>query len=281
VPERWSTARRGSLTAVVGALTVAWAAPVGAAAPVAPPEVAVARAFTAAWNAQDVEGVLGLFAEAARVRQRGAQISQYGPDVQVDDVLGAALNYPGDPPPADGDAVVWAAGRAAVRAWVARFLAAGHRVVASNYRLAGGAVGWDYEVPPPAAWAAGVPGLAPARGVAEALVVDERIVTLTVASAPGTAEARRRALAAAAAAAVRREAAAGASAGPPRSPGPPAGAAPAVAPWGLAVLLSLATTAGLAALPATRRGPGRGATGSRSASAERGPARPPPGVGEP
>jgi hypothetical protein len=225
------------------------AQPAARAAADSPPEVGVVRDFVAAWNTPDLEGVVALFADDARVRQRGPEISEYGPNVEVDDVFGSAWSYAGELPVSDGDAVVWATGKREIWAWVSRLLAGGHRIVASNYRLQDNTVTWDYQVPAPALWRVGLPQLPPATGTIDALIVDGRITRFTLTSTPGAAAARRRAILGALATTHAHETrAASDTLPPPGAPNTQDRTTPSPAPWLIAIVLSLAATLGVSAL---------------------------------
>ena len=170
---RWAAAVLG--LAVAGAL----AAGTGVAA--AAPEsalIASARAFTAAWNAHDLDAVLALFAPDAVVRvRRGAVPPEVwdSRDPQVvrayQDGADAGANY-------DAGGFVWATGRSQIAAWAAAHFKEHHRFAAGPPRAAGGTVGWPYRafVDPYQL----LPGVGPTEGDAEAVVRGGRIATLTL-----------------------------------------------------------------------------------------------------
>jgi hypothetical protein len=177
-------------------LALGCAAPVPAGVALADadaPELALARAFGAAWNDGDLDAVVALFAEDAVVRQRGAEIEHYGANVVISDAFGVRLVFVGDPPASDAAGVVWARGRPELRTWARRLLAAGHRFEAANHRAGSDAVRWDYRATTDLArrW----PWLRPAAGTAELTARAGLIVTLTTESDPASTRAREAALA--------------------------------------------------------------------------------------
>lgn len=159
------------------------------------PEADLPPAFTAAWNARDVEGALAFFAGDAQVRQRNTRVVQYGVNVDVGDVYGAGLSYEGAPPRIEASEVLWATGEAEIRRWLTALLPGAEPVETTNHRVAGSVVTWEYRVPLAPHVQRAVPGMPPASGSAEALVVDGRIARLVLTSAPGVAARREQALA--------------------------------------------------------------------------------------
>src|SRR4029450_1385874 len=79
-----------------------------------------------------------------------------------------------------------APGGVPIRAWVTRFLSAGHHLVASHFQVTGNAVAWNYRVPLPDALNVRLPQFRSAAGTAKAVVVAGRIETLPIACAPAT-----------------------------------------------------------------------------------------------
>src|SRR5688500_1864990 len=138
------------------------------------PEVALAQAFTAAWNAGDAEGAAALFTASAQVRHRDARIVKHGGNVDVSDVYGVEFTYEGDPPRGDGDEVVWATGEAEIRAWLVGLLRSRKPVEAASHRVTGTTVAWSYRVPVPPLARLAIPGLQPISGTAEAAVSDNQ-----------------------------------------------------------------------------------------------------------
>ena len=268
---------RTLLGLLVGAALAGGAAPVGAAprpAP-APDLVAFARAFNAAWNAHDVEGVVALFAPDATIRQtraRGAGLADTPVTAPVvEDVYGAGPRSLADADAVDPGAwaqgeVLWAAGTPRLRAWLPALFAAGHRVEASAYRTDGDVVTWRFR-----AFAdpyQGVAGVEPVAGAASLVVRAGRAVSLGFETEGEAIDRRARQFDAALSARLTAAWAARqlpTSAGPrtdPRGPAP-APAAPArgpAAPTGPEprLLLGLGGAAALAGLLARRRERGRG-----------------------
>jgi hypothetical protein len=219
------------------------------------PEVRVAQTLSAAWNGGDLAGVLAAFSDDAQIRQTRAHLDSYGPTVEVDDVYGTGLSFFGASPPTDGDQITWARGKGEIAAWVAPFLAAGHRPVASGFRLTGQTVTWDYRVLPAAGMQAYLPGFPPSEGTAAAQIAGGVIVALTLESASDTAAKRQTAFdraASAAAAAAAAQAAVGASGLLARLPRTQERTSSSLAPGLLAALFCFTGAACLAAFPKAR-----------------------------
>jgi len=164
--------------------------------------VAVAAAFTAAWNAHDVEGVLAGFAPGAEVRQTGVVLVPAGDGsptgLAVEDVYGTgpwALAEATGARDGTESEVLWATGLPEIRVWLARLFAADHRIEASGYVVEGDTVIWRYRAF--AAPSQRVAGAAPAEGTARLVVRAGRILALVVASDPATVARRARQLGAA------------------------------------------------------------------------------------
>jgi hypothetical protein len=224
------SARRRAAASVL-ALAVATALTGGAGGAAAAPEpdlIAFARAFNAAWNAHDVEGVVALFAPDATVRQTRARVADAGDGVVaapvIEDVYGA-----GPRPLADAHdqgtgawgEVLWAAGPAEVRAWLPRFFAAGHRVEAAAYRAEADVVTWRFRAFADPYQRGG--GVDPAEGTANLVVRAGRAVSFVFESEGETVARRARQFDAAQSA---RLAAAWAAFRPPAGPSPGGPAAP-------------------------------------------------------
>jgi MYXO-CTERM domain-containing protein len=259
----------GLTAAAVAAALAVGAAPAGAAPGVAPataPDlVAYARAFNAAWNAHDVEGVVAFFAPDATVRQTRARVADAADSVGavpvIEDVYGAGPRSLADahvPATWARGEVLWATGPAAIRAWLPPVVAAGHRVEATAYHAEADVVTWHFR-----AFAdpyQQVRGVAPVEGTAALVVRAGRAVSLVFETDGETVARRARQFDAAQSA---RLAAAWAAFRPPAGPrprGPAAGAAGAPAAPDEPedgpdprLLLGLAGAAGLAGLLARRR----------------------------
>jgi ubiquinone/menaquinone biosynthesis C-methylase UbiE len=249
--------------------------------------VAFARAFNAAWNAHDVEGVVACFAPDATVRQTRARVADpadavVAPPV-IEDVYGAgprALADAHDPGTWARGEVLWARGPAEIRAWLPPFFAAGHRLEAAAYRAGADVVTWHFR-----AFAdpyQQVRGVVPAEGTAALEVRAGRAVALDLETDGETVARRARqfdaALSgrlAAAWAALRLPATASPRTGPPGpAAAPEAPARGSAAPDGPEprLLLGLVGAAALA---------GRLARQRRRASAPGGPPVPAPSDGAP
>jgi hypothetical protein len=184
--------------------------------------VGFARAFNAAWNDHDVEGVVAFFAPDATVRQTRAVVALGDAGAStapvIEDVYGAGPRPFADAP--GGEAwpqgeVLWAAGPASLRAWLPRLFASGHRVGASDYRTEGGTVSWRYL-----AFAdpyQHLVGVEPAQGTAHLQVRSGRVAALVFEADAETVARRTRQLDAAQDA---RTAAAFAALRLPAAPGP-------------------------------------------------------------
>jgi hypothetical protein len=215
---------------------------------------ALATAYTAAWNAEDLDAVVALFAADGAVRQRDPEIGAHGPTVVVRDSYGRALSYDGDPPPGDREGVTWAADRAWVRAWARPLLAAHHRVAATGHRVSGDTVTWEYQA---VLGDARTPGVTPSAGTAELAVRGGQIAALTLTSDRAAVAAHEASLirAAVASAATAAQAAAAPSGVRRRTPDTQGRGTLAMGPWILAAALSLAGVVVLAALKRTAEAP--------------------------
>jgi hypothetical protein len=216
-------------------------------------EVYVAHAFTAAWNARDLDGLAALLGEA-QVRQRNARVVQYGYNVAVSDVYGSSSSYEGAPPRTEGNEVLWASGPIEIRAWLASVLPAAQPVITTNYRVNGTTVTWEYKVPVPLDIQRAVPGMPALSGMAEAQVSSGQITRLILTSTPGVAARSEEALAAAIAAVhagTRADQATGDAAGDGHSlntPSTQGRTSPSPAHWLTALALMLGGSAGAALL---------------------------------
>jgi hypothetical protein len=252
------------LALAAAAALAGWAAPAGWAADPLPLQaqeadrVGVARAFNAAWNAHDVEGVVAVFAPGATIRQTHTRFVVDGPgegapDPQAwhyqatEDTYGAGERSLAGAQDVGGwprGEVVWATGTARIRAWVPWFVAARHRIEASAYQAEGDTVTWRYR-----AFAdpyQQIVGVEPAEGTARVVVHAGRITAFTFDTDEATAARRQRQVAAGLHA---RLAAAHATA-PPAAVVPGASAAPES---GLPLALVGAALAGLAVTRCSRR----------------------------
>jgi hypothetical protein len=206
--------------------------------------LALAAAYTTAWNAGDLDAVVALFDADAVVRQRGAEIDVHGPNVAVRDAFGVRLDFVGDPPAADAGGVIWARGRPEIRAWARRLVADGHQVEAANYQAVDDTVRWDYRATTDLFRR--LPGVGPSGGTAELTVRAGAIVALTTESDRATVRARElnllRAVAKGPAGAAR-----GGSEGAPGAPSTQARGTPAPGPWIAAAGVSLLAVIAMAA----------------------------------
>ena len=148
-----------------------------------PDRVAVARAFTAAWNAHDLPAVLALFAPDAVVRERRGPVPPHVWDARDPAVVRAYLDevsHSGDDP----GRLVWVTGHPEIAAWAAARFAERHRYAPDPPRGAGETVRWAYRefVDP----FQGTPGISPAEGDAEAVVRGGRIAVLSHVQTPAS-----------------------------------------------------------------------------------------------
>ena len=161
------------------------AASVGSGAGPTGDAVALGRALTGAWNVGQVERVVALFAEDAVVRQAGVELTPFAVTaaVSADDVYGTAMFLPDFEPSRDEEGVVWATGRAEIRAWVAALVARRHVAEAWGFR-SGGPPGdrarWEYRVFADPYWQ--FRDVPPTEGTAELRARAGEIVSLTLAS---------------------------------------------------------------------------------------------------
>jgi hypothetical protein len=215
----------------------------GAAAARAAPEpdlIVVARAFTAAWNAHDVEAVVALFAPDAEVREPRAALATAGPDAaagpdaRASDPFGTQRYLAGRPLAVDEDGTVaWAAGRAELRAWAQDVLARGARTSATGYAAAGEEVTWAFAMALDPLPRVGV--AEPLAGTATARLRGGRIASLLLVADGASVQRREAASTAALLATATAAHAGGADGRPGRAPAPrAAGEAPAGA-WPLAL----------------------------------------------
>ena len=212
--------------------------------------LALAAAYTTAWNAGDLDAVVALFAADGAVRQRAPDLTASGPTVAVRDSYGVALSYEGEPPPGAGDTVTWATGRAQVRAWARPLLAAHHRVAPpAGHHVAGDTVTWEYRVTVGATRV--LAGVAPSTGTAQLVVREGQIASLTLTSDPASVAAREASLSRAAAASADRLAHATAVAESGvlrRTPDTQGRRTPSPAPWAAAAALAMLGGLALAVL---------------------------------
>jgi hypothetical protein len=142
--------------------------------------ISLARTYTAAWNAHDLEAALACFAPDAAIGYRDA-----GPPDAVWEAAGHGEDT-------NGRALI--PGTAAIRAHLrAQFLWQGH-VETWNYRATGDVVTWSYrqgEAPEQH-----LPGIRPVEGTAEASVRASRITRLSLVRDPDSVAARATAVAA-------------------------------------------------------------------------------------
>jgi ketosteroid isomerase-like protein len=218
--------------------SVAQAPPPPAAAP-----IAVAAAYTAAWNAHDLPAVLALFAPDAVVRERRGEVppavwDAHDPQV-VRDYLDANLISAIRGP----DTFRWLTGHQEIAAWAAAAFARHHRVVAGPYHATGDTVSWRHrEFADPFQLA---PGVGPAEVDAEAVVRGGWTTRLSLVQSPASVEQQRREVAAALNHPAPTHAAAPRGAEPrPRLSGAPGTAEPTGAAWplvlgGLALLAAV------------------------------------------
>ena len=226
--------------------------------PPTPDPVAVAEAYTAAWNAHDLPAVLALFAPDAVVRERWGAVppavwDTRDPQVVRDYLEGAHDAHDGSRTGSTPGHLVWVTGHQEIAAWAALAFARRHRIAVGLPRAAGDTAGWPYrEFADPYQL---LPGVGPTEGDAEAVLRGGRITVLTLIVSPASVQRQWRE---ADAAFVRVEATRHASppGGEPIS-GPPRAAEPAPVGWPLA-LGGLALLAAVAAAR-RRRGGGTGA----------------------
>jgi len=166
--------------------------------------VAFARAYTAAWNAHDLEAVLAYFGSEAVVRRRSGEVPEAvwdAQDLQDQWVVEAFLDA------SPGAGFGWVRGSVSIRAWARDLFRLGHRTEASDYRAEGATATWryrDFDGPPQS-----LHGLGPVEGTAQAEMRAGRIVRLTRVDDPASVARQRGAAAPILAAhALRREAAA-------------------------------------------------------------------------
>ena len=195
--------------------------------------VAVAEAYTAAWNAHDLPAVLARFAPDAVVRERRGAVPAEVWDSRDPQVVRAYLraSYDGE---VAADDFAWVTGHPQIAAWAAAHFKLRHRYVAGQHRAAGDTVSWPYrEFSDPFQL---LPGVGPAEGDAEAVVRDGRITRLTLLRSPASAQ-RQQGEAEAArvqAEATQRAAPLGDGLSLPRS-GPPRAAEPTDPAWPVAL----------------------------------------------
>lgn len=229
--------------------------------------VAVAEAYTAAWNAHDLPAVLARFAPDAVVRERTGVVPADVWDTRDPRVVRAYLDGPSDPHDDHSGALTWMMGHRQIAAWAAGSFARHSRLVADPYRAAGDTVGWSYqEFADPFQQ---IPGVGPVEGEAEAVVRGGRIAVLSLVQAPASVRRRRDGMNAAARRAVATRIAAPTGDEPSvRLSGPPRGAAePTGAAWPLG-LGGLALLAGAAVARRRRRGGNGGAERNRTISGD-------------
>ena len=151
--------------------------------------VFLARAYTAAWNAHDLEAALACFAPDAVIT-----CGEAGLRVAVWEAAREATTHGDGGHGEDTEGVYAIPGTAAIQAHLrAQVVWQGH-VEAWDYRAAGSGVTWSYrrsEAAEPH-----VPGIRPVEGTAEASVRAGRIMRLRLAHDPGSVAARATAVAA-------------------------------------------------------------------------------------
>jgi ketosteroid isomerase-like protein len=151
--------------------------------------VPVAQAYTAAWNAHDLDAVLALFAPDAVVRERRGAVPPEVWDTHDPQVVRAYLDEIRLTATYDRDAFTWVAGHQAIASWAAALFHRGHRLAVGPYREDGATVGWSYRefVDP----FQGLPGVGPLAGDAEVVVRDGRIAVLSLVPSPASVQRRR------------------------------------------------------------------------------------------
>jgi ketosteroid isomerase-like protein len=231
-------AGRGLLAAVLAA-ALAVSASAASAAPLRPGResdaTALAWAFTAAWNAQDLDAVLACFAPDAVVRERRGDVPAHVWDVRDPQVVRAYLDDAPESRNYDACALVWVTGRRQIAAWAAARFARRDRFVAGPYRPTGDTVNWSYQAIDDLAQR--LLGVGPLEGDAEAVVRGGRITVLTLVVSPEAVQRQQGEEAAVLAlAATRRATPEPAAPGvPPRRPPRDSAAAPTGVAWPLAL----------------------------------------------
>lgn len=137
---RWRPARL--LLAVAAARWLATPRPLHAQEPDLVP---FAQAYTAAWNAHDLDGVLAFFAPDAVVRARWGDVPPAVWDSRDPKVAHAYLAGAGTGDHDNPGGLVWASGPPALATWAAARFAQGRRAAAGQYCTAGGTVAWQYQ----------------------------------------------------------------------------------------------------------------------------------------
>jgi hypothetical protein len=159
------------------------------APPPTPALVPVAAAYTAAWNAHDLDAVLARFAPDAVVRERWGPVPPEVWETRDPQVVRAYLEGSHDGDNYDTHGFAWVTGRPAIAAWAAARFAQHHRFQAGPYRSAGDTVRWPYQefVDP----FQHTPGASPLDGDAEAVVRGGRIAVLSLVQAPASVRRQR------------------------------------------------------------------------------------------
>jgi ketosteroid isomerase-like protein len=160
----------------------------------APDRVTVAQAYTAAWNAHDLDAVLACFAPDAVVRQFRGEVPSDMRDARDPRVVRA---YPDDARAGEADEpriLTWVTGHQQIAAWATARFAQHHRFAAAPPLAAGDTVRWQYrEFFDPFQR---LPGVGALEGSAEAVVRDGRITRLTFVQSPASVQRQRDELAA-------------------------------------------------------------------------------------
>jgi len=149
--------------------------------------VAFARAYTAAWNAHDLEAVLARFGPDAVVRRRSEEVPEAVWDAQEQWIVDSFVDA------SPGAGFAWVRGSASIRAWARDLFRLGHRTEAAEYRAEGATATWryrDFDGPPQA-----LHGLGPVEGTAQAEIRAGRIVRLTRVDDPASVARQRAATA--------------------------------------------------------------------------------------
>ena len=159
--------------------------------PPGPDLVPVAQAYTAAWNAHDLDAVLAGFAPDAVVRERRGDVPPAVWDTRDPQVVRAYLDGLHDGAAYDPSGLVWVTGHRQIAALGRRAL-----------RAAPPLRGWARTAPPGTRWAgrtgssstptSSLPGVGPAEGEAEAVVRGGRIAVLSFVQSPASVQRQRR-----------------------------------------------------------------------------------------
>jgi hypothetical protein len=177
-----------TLLALLAAIAVAgWlAAPprVHAQATQAPNLLPLAQAYTAAWNAHDLDAVLAFFVPDAIVRERRGDVPLEVWDAHDPQVVGAYLNATLDGNNLDPTPLRWVTGHQQIGAWATARFARRHRVAVGQYHVIGDTVRWPYQEGSDPFQS--MPGVGLLEGTTEAEVRGGRITLLTVVLSPAS-----------------------------------------------------------------------------------------------